>query len=181
MFDAIYRLLDRFATWPVFILLVVLFFLCFLGFRWRAKALNERAGGKEIVTFDARHAYTPEEARDLLEMMGERGRPFYALTEMTLDLIFPLVYGSLFLIALFRLYGDPGYLLLVPLIASVADLLENFTNTYLALSYKPGSVPSLARFSSFCTGVKRSGITISIILIFVGIVFCIRHWRQTTS
>src|SRR5215210_5228743 len=153
MLDFIYRQLDRFANWPVFIVLAVLWVLCYLGFRWRAKALNEYAGGKEIVTFDGRYAYTPEEAHDLLEMMGERGRPFYAITQMTLDLIFPLIYGSLFLIAIYRLYGDPGYLLLVPIIASVADLLENFTNTYLALSYRQGSAPALAHFSSFCTGV----------------------------
>jgi hypothetical protein len=181
MRDVIYQQLDRFATWPVFIILAVLCFLCFLGFRWRAKALNERAGGKEIVTFDGRYAYTPQEAHDLLEMMGKRGRPFYALTQMTLDLVFPLIYGSLFLIAIFRLYGDPGYLLLVPVIASVADLLENFTNTYLALSYRQGSVPSLARFSSLCTGAKRSGITISVILVCVGIVVWLRQGRQTTS
>jgi hypothetical protein len=181
MRDVIYQQLDRFATWPVFILLLVLCGLCLLGFQWRAKALNERAGGKEIVTFDGRYAYTPEEARDLLEMMGERGRPFYAVTQMTLDLVFPLVYGSLFLIMIFRLYGDPGYLLLVPVIASVADLLENFTNTYLALSYQQGSVPSLARFSSICTRVKWSGFTISVILVFIGIVVWIRRWRRTTS
>jgi hypothetical protein len=181
MRDVIYQQLDRFATLPVFITLLVLFGLCLLGFRWRAKALNERAGGKEIVTFDGRYAYTPKEAHDLLEMMGERGRRFYALTEMTLDLVFPFIYGSLFLIAIYRLYGDPGYLLLVPVIGSVADWLENFTNTYLALSHQKGSEPFLARFSSICTGVKRSGFTISFILVCVGIAVWFWHRRRTAS
>lgn len=181
MRDAIYKQLDQCATWTVFILLLVLGGLCWLGFKWRDKALSERAGGEKITTFDGRYAYTPQEAHDLLEMMGKRGRRLYAFTQVTLDLIYPLVYSSLFLIMIFRLYGDPGYLLLVPVIAFVADLLENFTNIYLALSHRQGSVPSLARFSSLCTWVKWSGVTISAILILVGIAVWLRHGRQTTS
>jgi hypothetical protein len=181
MRDAVYQQLDRIATWPIFAVLVVSFILCYLGFQRRKKVINELAGGKDVVLFDGRASYTPDEARDLLETMGERGRRIYAITQVTLDFIFPFVYGGLFLIALFRLYGgDPGYLLLVPLIAVVADWLENFTATYLALSYKGVASPA-ARFASAFTVMKRSAITVSILLMLAGVAIWVWRWRRASG
>ena len=181
MRDAVYQQLDRIATWPIFAVLLVAFILCYLGFQRRKKVINELAGGKEVILFDGRESYTSDEARDLLEMIGERGRRIYAITEVTLDFIFPVIYGGLFLIALFRLYGnDPGYLLLVPLIAVVADWLENFTAAYLAWSYRGLSSPA-ARFASAFTGMKRSAITVSTLLVIAGIAIWVWRWRRASG
>ena len=56
------------------------------------------------------------------------------MTELTLDLVFPLLYGALFAAPLARL-ATPGWrrwLIALPVGAAGADLLENFTIAYLA-------------------------------------------------
>lgn len=177
MRDGIYQQLDRIATWPVFALLVILFILCYLGFQWRHKVMKGIASGHDVSLFDARDSYTPDEARDLLEMIGARGRRIYAVTQITLDVVFPFVYGGLFVILLFKLYGHPGYVLLVPLITVVADLLENLTTVYLALSYKGLSSPVTRAASTFTT-LKRSGLIISLVLVLAGIAICVWRYRR---
>src|SRR6478752_157815 len=89
MSNALSNLLERLATWPAVTLLFVLFLLCSQGFELRHKSL-----GFENPGLDSRFWYSPEEARDFFEAIGERGRRLYAITEVTLDLAFPLVYGS---------------------------------------------------------------------------------------
>lgn len=174
MRDVMHQQLDHVATWPAFALLFILFVLCSLGFEWRKKVIKRAAGGKDVIVFDGRYSYTPDEARDLLEMIGERGRRIYAITQVTLDLVFPFVYGGLLVIMLFRLYGDPGYLLLVPLITVAADLLENLTTTYLALSYGGESSP-VTRAASIFTTLKWSALHVSLLLVLAGLV--IYAWR----
>ena len=177
MRDVIYQQLDRIATWPIFALLVVLFILCTVGFRWRSNVMREIAG-HDIELFDIRDSYTPDEARDLLKTIGERGRRIYASTQLTLDLVFPFIYGGLFVITLYKLYGNPGYLLLVPLITVVADLLENLMTSYLALSYLRGLSSPVVQVASTFTAVKRSGLVISFVLILAGIAIWVWHYRR---
>jgi hypothetical protein len=179
MRDVIYRQLDRIATWPVLALLVILFVLCSQGFQWRSTVMREIAG-QDVRLFDVRSSYTPDEARELLETIDERGRRIYAITQLTLDLMFPLIYGGLFVITLYKLYGDPVYLLLVPLITVVADSLENLTTAYLALSYK-GMVSPVARVASTFTVVKRSGLVISVALILAGIAIWAWRYRRASA
>jgi hypothetical protein len=176
MWDVSYQQLDRIATWPIFALLVALFILFTLGFQWRSKVMREIAG-HEVKPFDVRVSYTPDEARELLETMGERGRRIYAVTQLTLDLLFPFIYGGLFVITLYRLYGQPGYLLAVPLVTVVADLLENLTTTYLALSYN-GLASAVAHVASTFTIVKRSGLVILVVLILAGIAIWVLRYRR---
>ncbi|MCA1602930.1 MAG: hypothetical protein LC776_15295 [Acidobacteria bacterium] len=177
MRDVIHRQLDHIATWPTFAILFVLFVLCSLGFEWRKKVIKRAAGGKDVTLFDGRYSYTPDEGRDLLEMIGKRGQRIYAITQVTLDFVFPFVYGGLLVIMLFRLYGDPGYLLLVPLITVVADLLENLTTTYLALSYE-GQPSPVTRVASIFTTLKWSALYVSLVLVLTGLVIYACRYRR---
>lgn len=176
MRDVIYQQLDRIATWPIFALLVVLFILCILGFQWRGKVMREIAG-HDVKLFDVRDSYTPDEARELLKTIDERGRRIYAITQLTLDLVFPFIYGGLFVITLYKLYGNPGYLLLVPLITVFADLLENLMTAYLALSYK-GLASPVAQVASTFTTVKRSGLVIFVVLVLAGMAIWVWRYRR---
>ena len=162
MLDFTYQKLEQSATWQNFALLFILFVLCWFGFRWRQKTV-----GGEAAFFDARFWYTPEDARKLLENMGRRGRRIYAFTQLTLDVIFPFVYGGLIIILFFKLYGDPNYLLLIPVITGAADLLENITTAYLTLSYK-GVKSLLAWIAAIFTATKRIGLCVSLITILIG-------------
>lgn len=163
MLDFTFQKLEQAATWQNFGLLFILFVLCWFGFRWRQKTV-----GGEVRFFDARFWYTPAEARKLLEQIGERGRRIYAFTQLTLDFLFPFVYGGLIIILFFKLYGDPKYLLLIPIITGAADLLENTITAYLALSYK-GVASPLAWIAAIFTATKRIALGLSLITLLIGI------------
>jgi hypothetical protein len=122
-----------FVTWPpVLALLFAGYVLCSLGFAVRSRELGL---GHDIP--DAQRWYTPEQLKQLLEDLGEKGRATYALTECTLDFLFPLIYGSLFAGLLAHVY--PRYaarcLAVLPLVAMLADLSENFHFAHLACHF----------------------------------------------
>src|SRR5688500_16592738 len=107
----LYQILEQNATWRTLAILFALAIPVFIGFEWRKRKL-----GKHIVTFDGRWAYTRAEARDLLEEMGPGNRWFYAVTQLSLDLVFPVLYNAFFAVLLFIVFPAPGYLLLIPLV-----------------------------------------------------------------
>lgn len=171
MQDAIYRLVERKATWQMTGLLFILFILCLAAFDWRNGVVGE--------TLESARSYTPAEANEIFKKMGAEGRTTYALTEITLDLVFPLVYGGLFAILIFRLYSREAarWLLLIPFILVVSDLLENFTAAYLAWSFKEGQQPSpIALAAVTFTVLKGLLFVLSLVLILLGAV-----WRLVRS
>src|SRR5262250_3398711 len=101
--------------------LVLLFLLCSQGFEARRRALGE---GNDAL--DGRWSYTPSDATKLFHDLGERKRHVYAITEVTLDLLFPLTYGLLFAVVI--AHGFPtlagAVLILVPIGAAFFDVLE---------------------------------------------------------
>lgn len=171
MREAIYNLVQRWGTWPMVALLFILFVLGTQGFEYRRKVL-----GYETRTLDGRLWYSPVEARDFLETIGERGRRVYAATELTLDILFPIVYGTLFAILLIRVYSLPTAknLVVLPLLAAAADLLENLTAAYLALQFD-GEPSSLARVATVFTATKSILLLVSFILILLGALAAL--WR----
>jgi hypothetical protein len=167
MLDTLFNLLEQRGTWRAVALLFILFLLCTQGFEWRRKTL-----GFENPALDGRRWYSPAEARDFLQNIGERGRRLYAVTELTLDLLFPIIYGALFSILLIHVYarGTAKNLLLVPLMTVVADVAENLTTAYLALQFD-GQESSLARVAATFTMVKSVLLLLSLILILFGVVW----------
>jgi hypothetical protein len=168
MLDFIFQKLESIATCQNFAILLVAFVICGFFFTWRQNAI-----GKDIKTFDARWwGYTPGDARQLLTDLGKEGRQIYILTELTLDVVFPFVYGGMVAILLCALYKSARYLLLVPLIMIAADLLENMTASYLAWSFKENASP-LAWVAASFTLTKWAGVVVSALLLLFGMVIFI--------
>lgn len=127
MWNAFYDRIERAATWPFAGLLCIAFGLCYIGFIWRNKILGYK-------TLDSRFWYTPSEAFRFFNALGEDGRWLYAVTEITLDFVFPLIYGLLLAFMIIFLC-DRNYarlLALLPVLTVAADMLENNTVAYLA-------------------------------------------------
>ena len=164
MLDAIHRRLTSLATWPVVALCVVGFIACQQGFAWRQNAL-----GTSSDVPDVRFGYTPGEIRDLFESWGADRRELYAWTQVTLDLILPLIYGTLFAVLTARLFrGELSrWAVLVPMFAALADLLENATLAFLAWSYDGRESP-LAWVAAGFTVVKFIGLGFALVLLLVG-------------
>lgn len=175
MWDSFFSLLERYATWPVVALLFVLFLLCAQGFEWRRKIL-----GYENPGLDSRFWYSPGEARDFFQNIGESGRRIYVATQLTLDIVFPLIYGTLFAALIIHIYAreNAKILVLVPLLTVAADLLENATTVYLASQFD-GQASPVARGAATFTAAKTSLFFLAIILIGLGALLAI--WRTTRS
>jgi hypothetical protein len=141
--------------------------------------LDQRAQAASEVP-DARFGYTPGEIRSLFEDWGVGRRELYARTEVTLDLAFPLVYGTLFAVFSARLFrkGLWRWALLVPLSGALADLIENFMIAYLAWSYDGHESP-LVRAAACFTEVKFVCFVASLLLLLAGGVVGLR--RDKTS
>ncbi len=93
-------------------------------------------------TLDTLGSYTPEEAYSHIASYGEQGRQQYLLTELTLDLLYPLSTALFF--ALLTIYsfqrGFPGHpwtrwLALIPLAELAIDYLENISVIAMLVRY----------------------------------------------
>ena len=131
MLDPLLALIDRAGTWKGIAILVVLSLGCFYGFGARLERLSAYSGGKsfeQIKILDARYWYTPAQARTFFENLGPAGRNIYAISELTLDLVFLATYGLLFAVLIRNLYPPKlAWLVVLPFAASTFDLLENVT------------------------------------------------------
>ena len=122
--------LARYATLRVALAALAGVVACVGGLAWR----QDRLGGLELL--DGRGWYTPAEAAALFEALDRldaNARAVYAATGLTIDTAFPVAYGLLFAILLFRLSAAPLWPL--PLALAAADVLENATVAALALGY----------------------------------------------
>ena len=148
MTASIRAMLERWATRRVALAALAVAAACIAGLVWR----RDRLGGIELL--DSRNWYTPGEAAalfDALDRLDAGARTVYAATGLTIDMAFPLAYGLLFAILLFRLFRAPFFLL--PLATAAADVLENATVAALALSYA-GAPSGLAWLAAAFTLVK---------------------------
>jgi hypothetical protein len=86
---------------------------------------------KDIITLDRnRWGFTVADANATLAKMNEQQLRVYRMQELLTDLIFPLVYGLGFAVAmvlLARYVGAPRWLVLLPLAAALADYGENLS------------------------------------------------------
>lgn len=164
MVSKLHQFVSRFATWPVTSLLFIGFVLCTLGFTAR----SERFAGKPPA-LDVRYWYAPLDVKDLFDKLGEADLNYYAVTEVTLDLAFPFIYGGLLLIMIYRLFEPKvaQLLLLVPLVGMIADLVENASVALMAWTYT-GPAPGFASVASVFTLTKNVLIRLAMVIVLVG-------------
>jgi hypothetical protein len=130
------------------------------------------AGGMALLDMMPR-GYDFEYVNELFNKLGEEGREVYLYNQIPFDMIYPLLLGityslliGYFLKKLNRLNTPLFYLCLIPIIAGIADYLENFgiinmLNTYPDLSVVQVSV------TNFFTLVKSLSTTLFIVILIV--------------
>jgi hypothetical protein len=163
MLDKLYAFVGRIATWPAVALLFILYVLCSLGFTVRTDRL-----GNEPPLLDLRLWYTPGDVQILFDKLGATGRSHYVLTEITLDLAFPFIYGALLAIFIYRLLVPKlaRVLLLIPLIGMVADLLENAGVVLMGSTYN-GNAPGMASWVTLFTLIKGVLVRLAMVLVLI--------------
>jgi hypothetical protein len=171
MLTALEKLSSRTANWPAVTILLLFAIACNLLFEWRQEAL-----GYEAKTLDSRGRYTLSDVQKLFAQWGPDGCRLYAATQVTLDVVFPIAYGGLFLALISRLYRS-RWPLLLPAATVVADLLENFTTAYLAWSYDTWPSP-LAWAAAAFTAAKSVLFVVCLLLLLFGAargLFCVSN------
>lgn len=134
------RWLDVIATWQMFALLLAVFLVCVAVFASRARLMNG------ALTPDGQMLkLSYDDLIGMLHRMGEQNRRFYALTQCTLDIAFPIIYAQLLGITMrLGFGGSAAWLTLLPLVAAIADVIENYTVAWVAWRYRDGRRPRLA-------------------------------------
>ena len=171
--------LKRWANWKVITLLVVLF----LVFDFFILPAMTSPDGKPLPVLDLKFWYTPQQAFDAISQYSPQERQASVLAHLTVDVIYPLVYGlllSLLLIVVFR-NASPAQqhqLPLLPWRAVFADYLENIGLVAMFLLY-PSQFTLLSWVTTIFTALKWVQIGFSILVLIVGLLLLVLgRWKR---
>ena len=136
---------------------------------------------KDITTLDKNPwGFTVADANETLEGMSERQLRVYRMQELLTDLLFPLVYGLGFAVAmvlLARYVGAPHWLVLLPLAAALADYVENLSVvTMIGRKLAGRELGSIAGVGSVASRLKHFLVLITV-LVLLGLCALV-VWRR---
>lgn len=165
----------------LFVLLLVFYLLLFNG---RSQFLTQIIHQKNPTEtsspiIDTWFAYPPDRLFRVIGEMGNTGRQFYALTEVSADLVFPLLYTPFLLILLAlllpRAFEDSPLmrsLQRLPLLVFLFDYSENCGLFYLLMVY-PHRPVTIAWITSAFTSLKTLFLFACLLLILASLVMMV--------
>jgi len=114
--------------------------------------------GESVFAFDVRFSYSPKEAKHILNLMNDKTRKIYLLSEIFVDIPYAIIYGivySLIIISIFKNLGEKlaKYIFLLPFFISISDILENAFVILMITNY-PSWNDTFAITGSFFTSMK---------------------------
>lgn len=170
MSDNIFRWLGKTVTCRKLAILSVLWVLCVAAFQVRSWYLSDQS------TPDAK-LYAPSDLRKLLEGWSLNQRRLYAISEVTLDLVFPLIHGFLFSGLIVKLFSEEHYAwkLFFPSLYVVTDLVENITYASLATCDPGIRFWMIANAVYWITCLKFACFSISALLVCCGLLW--KFWN----
>ena len=130
--------------------------------------------------------YNQEYVNELFRTLGENGRETYLTNQIPVDMIYPLLFGltyslllAYFLKKLNKLKSPFIYLCLLPIIAGIADYLENIGIITMLNSY-PDLTETIVNATNSSSVIKSTStsiffIALIVILIILGIKFLKRN------
>ncbi len=181
------KISDRFHARAKGWLVITLIFLdiFFMGFIMPlvSNMLNKGHGVQQ--SMDLQFFSTPEKLYSLAESYGEYGRAFYRSMELTVDIIYPIIYtlalGLLISWLFQRGFGTRSKmqrLNILPIGAWFFDLLENFGIVCL-LSAFPIQITAVAWLTTILTMIKWIFAGASVLLILPGLIMAARNGLRT--
>ena len=147
--------------------------------------IEEHSGGIPIL--DMRMSYTPEEAYQLFSALGIAGRQAYRTLHLVPDMLFPISYALLFaftvawfLVRLLPLEHPLQWLILIPLISGLADILENLSLVVSGLVY-PNRIDWLVQVASLLTKIKFGLMPIGLVFLIIIVVMWFVRKRPASN
>ncbi len=171
------NLLNRLSVRLQWLILALLLLLIALFTFYIFPQIDYRQYGASIRILDVRMWYSVAEMQKLFAILGAGGRALYWFQIAVIDMVYPLVYGSLFVFIVLR-FGSfnltsrwVSFWHFSVFLAPLMDYLENF-NTLIALTLYP-EIPSVFALSgSLFTGLKWLNALAALLLMF----FTIAVW-----
>jgi hypothetical protein len=144
-------LLSRISNWkfilPLFVVFALFSFFIFPEYQSRMM----EAAGQEIAPLDTRFQYSAADVRRDFDALGQSGREIYKIVVARVDMLFPIVYGLLFVLLLAYLLRKASHdqsrwllLSLLPLTGVIFDFLENFNILRLLIEHPDFSEETVA-------------------------------------
>jgi len=135
--------------------------------------------------------YDLEYINTLFETLGENGRQVYLTNQLPVDMIYPFLFGisyclliGYFLNKLNKLDSFFFYLCILPLIAGIADYLENF-GIFTMLYNFPDFSPFTAKVTNVFSVIKSMTTTVFFIALIVTLLMLgiskIKERRKTSA
>jgi hypothetical protein len=131
------------------------------------------SAGQEVIPLDSRFSYTYNEVENDFDKLGADGRSIYRFVIGKVDMLFPLIYGPLFILVLAWLLkkitrkdSDWIVLALFPLIGIAFEYLENF-NTLSLLDNYPAITEEQVSWGEQMTRLKHIFLLLSVGLILI--------------
>lgn len=159
------------ANWklisPLFVLFAVFAFYLFPHY---GEQLNNLTGD-EVVILDSRQTYTAEEVAVFFQGLGVEGRALYYFVSSKIDMVYPIIYGSLFfliIVTLAKRLKHPKWIWLsiAVILAPLFDYLENISIQNLLKNY-PNITESNVTFAANMTAGKWFFVLLTLIAIIV--------------
>lgn len=124
----------------------------------------------------------------LFNVLGDGGRELYLTRQLPVDMIYPLLFGltyclllAYFLNKINKLNTPFRYLCLIPIVAGIADYMENFGIIVLLKSY-PNLTETAAQTTNLFSVLKSMATTIFfVVLIIVLILLGIKRLKKIKS
>ena len=154
--------------------------VCSLGFAWRQQIFGTENPGLDG-RFNRKHfLYKPSDVDTLFRNLGPKNLKIYAITELTLDVVFPIFYVLFLVFLMIRLFpaDKAKYLILLPVLGGIFDLAENFTIAFLAFTFdqKESVISYLAAFFTFLKWVLLLS---GLLVLLLGLILAV--WTRIKS
>ncbi len=176
------RFYKRTKGWLIFVLFLLDGFFAGFLLPLVQRLMQDEQGG--VQPLDLMVFATPQKIFGMIERYGEFGRPFYRSVELTVDIVYPLVYlfffGLLISWLFQRAYAPDSSmrkLNIMPVGAWIFDLLENIFIVILVSIY-PSQPVALAWILILLTTTKWLFAGASILLILIGLVMALKNGFQ---
>ena len=159
--------LNRLANWKALLFLGIIY-VSFPAYWFKnAGATISQLAGKPVDPIDLTFGFNPARTLAMVADYGPAARAFYARTELTIDLIYPIVYSFLLAIILTMLFRHRSNRLigLLPFVVLLSDYLENAAIVTLLTSY-PAQSMTVAVLCEVVKLIKwlSFGITVGLII-----------------
>ncbi|MFZ4544262.1 MAG: hypothetical protein ACOYOA_09455 [Saprospiraceae bacterium] len=162
--------LQRLANWKSLLIFLAIYISFPAYFLKNAEAKINELSGKTIGVIDLTFGFNPQKTLDLVEGYTDAARAYYAQTEMTTDVAYPMVYAFLFSIIITMLFRGQSMVRaqMLPFLTMLFDYAENICIVSLLNTYPQQSI-YLATFCEIFKMLKWVSLGSIMIIIVYGL------------